>query len=137
MIKLSAAKTIIRKTSPTRISSKWRQRKRRNTTWIWEVSLSISGPRKPRRQMLSDSSKLNSQKVVVEAAQSFESSSGANPINLNTRHQIMDPTEIQGVIQRMPNNFTDIKQKGHRMPKDLKSPGDVHALSHAKSRKTK
>ena len=72
--------------------------------------------------MLSDSSKLNSQKVVVEAAQSFESSSGANPINLNTRHQIMDPTEIQGVIQRMPNNFTDVKQKGHSIPKDLKSP---------------
>ena len=34
----------------------------------------------------------------------------------------MDPTEIQGVIQRMPNNFTDVKQKGHSIPKDLKSP---------------
>lgn len=49
----------------------------------------------------------------------------------------MDPTEIQGVIQRMPNNFINVKQKGHSIPKDLKSPGDVHALSPANSRKTK
>ena len=88
--------------------------------------------------MLSDWSKLNSQKVVVEGAQSFESFSDANPINLNTRsHFIMDHSEIQGVIQRMPNNFTDVKQKGQSLPKDLRSPGDVHAQSHAKSRQTK